>query len=87
MVPTKVCLGFLKILKIEILANLFVFVKMGPYGSQILKRYSSYKLQPKVFKLVQIFPPNGPHKTSLGYLKFWVSDFLRFFFRKFQISL
>ncbi len=39
-------------------------------GAKISKRYSSYKEQPNVFKLVLNFPPNGPHKTPLGILKF-----------------
>ncbi len=35
-------------------------------GVKISKRTSSYKFQPKVFKIVLNFPPNGPHKTTLG---------------------
>ena len=38
------------------------------------KRYTSDKLQPKDFKLVLIFSPNGPHKTAFGFL-------ILFFFR------
>ncbi len=53
---------------------------MGPNGSEISKRYSSYKLQPNVLKLVLNYPPNGPHKTTFGIfeiLSFW---FLTIFF-------
>ncbi len=53
-------------------------------GAKISKRYS-YKLQPKVLKLVLNFPPNGPHQTTFGnfeILSFWV--FLTTIFRKFQ---
>ncbi len=45
-------------------------------GVKISKRSSTYKSQPNVFKLVD-FPPNGPHKTTLGIFLFWVSDFKR----------
>ena len=63
----------------------FVFVNMGPIGAKISKCYSSYKSQPKVFKLVPNFPPYGPHKTTFGIfeiLSFW---FLTNFIWKFQI--
>ncbi len=33
-------------------------------GVKISKRYSSYKSQPKVFKLFLNFLPNGPHETT-----------------------
>ncbi len=36
----------------------------------ILKRYSSYKSQPKVFKLFLNFLTNGPHKTTLEIFEF-----------------
>ncbi len=43
-------------------------------GAKISKRYSSYKLQPKVLKRVLNFPPNGPHKTKIWeILKFGTS--------------
>ncbi len=35
-------------------------------GAKISIRYSSYKSQPKVLKLVLNFPPNGPHKSMFG---------------------
>ncbi len=45
---------------------------------KISKRYSSYKSQPKVLKLVLNFLPNGPHKTAIvEILSFWL---LTFFF-------
>ena len=96
-VITKLGLGFLKFWNFEnwnfilffylFLFIFFVFVNMGLNGSKwISKRYSSYKSQPKAFKLVLTFPPNGPHKT-----RFWIFEILRlrlfndFFFRNFQI--
>ena len=45
-------------------------------GAKISKRYSSYKLQPKVFKLVLNFLPDGPHKTMFG---IWTVKWLRSF--------
>ncbi len=35
-------------------------------GAKISKRYSSYKSQPKAFKLLLNFLSNGPHKTKFG---------------------
>ncbi len=35
-------------------------------GAKTSKRYSSYKSQPKVFKLYLNFLPNRPHKTIFG---------------------
>ena len=50
----------------------FVFVNMGANGSENFKtRYSSYKSQPKVFKLFLNFLPNGPHKTTFGIFENW----------------
>ena len=70
---TKLRLGFLKI---ELLTFFFSFsLTLDHMGVKISKRYSSYKSQPKVFKFVLNFPPNGPHQTTLRFLKFWVSDF------------
>ena len=66
-----------KILKIEILTILFVFVNMDwePMAVKLSKPNSSYRLQPNVFKLVLNFPPIDPHKTTFGiFLKFWGSD-------------
>ncbi len=54
----------------------FFSLTCNPVGVKISKRYFSYKSQPKVFKPVLNFPPNGPHKITFGiFLKFWVSDF------------
>ena len=41
----------------------------------ISKRYSDDKLQPKVLKLLLNFLPNGPYRTTLGFLKFWKFKF------------
>ncbi len=35
-------------------------------GAKISKRYSSFKSQPKVFKLFLNVLPNGRHKTAFG---------------------
>ncbi len=54
-------------------------------GVAFSERYSSYKSEPKVFKLVLNFPPNCSHKTMFvisDILSFW---FLTIFFPKFQI--
>ncbi len=49
------------------------------------KRYSSYKSQPKDFKLFLNFPPNGPHKMKLGIFEILSFRFLTIFFRNVQI--
>ena len=47
--------------------NFYSFsITWDPMGVKISKRYSSYKSQPKVFKLLVNFPLNGPHKTEFG---------------------
>ena len=57
----------------------FIFVDMGPSGSEISKRYSSYKWQPKAFELFLNFLPNDPHKKlRLGFLKLWNWNFNEF---------
>ncbi len=48
-------------------------------GMKISKCYSTYKLQPKVFKLIMNFPPNGPDKTTFGIWSFELSIFNIFF--------
>ncbi len=56
-------------------------------GAKISKRYSSYKSQPKVLKLLLTFPPNGPHKIALGI--FWNFEFPilnDFFFKNFKFT-
>ncbi len=63
---------------------------MGPNGSKNFKsyRYSSYKLQPKVLKLVLNFPPNGPHKSTFGiFLNFEFLIFNEFFFENIKFTL
>ena len=54
-------------------------------GVNISKRYSSYKSQPFVFKLILNFSPKVPPKTTLGIFKILSFRFLTIFFRKFQI--
>ncbi len=49
-------------------------------GEKIPKFYS-YKSQPEAFKLVLIFPANGPHKTKLVSFEILIFFlFLKFFF-------
>ncbi len=54
-----------------------------PMGVKISKRYFSYKLQPRVLKLVLNFPPNVPHKTTVGIGEILSFRFFTIFFRKF----
>ncbi len=55
-----------------------------PMGAKISKRYS-YKSHPNILKLVMNFPPNGPHKITLGIFEILSLRFLMIFFQKFQI--
>ncbi len=58
-----------------------------PMGAKISKHYSSYKSQPKAFKLFLIFFPNGPHKITFGIfeiLSFW---FLTIFFENSKFTI
>ncbi len=66
--PHKTKFRIFKILKIEILLILFAFVNMGPNGSENFKTLL-LQSQPKVFKLVLNFSPNGPHKTMFGFFE------------------
>ncbi len=50
-----------------------------PMGAKISKRYSSYKSQPNVFKLVLLFPPMVLTKLRWGFWNFEVSFFNDFF--------
>ncbi len=52
-----------------------------PMGAKISKRYSSYKSQPKVFKLFLNILPNGPHKTKFGIFKILKIEILMNFIR------
>ena len=57
-------------------------------GAKISKRYSSYKWQSKVLKLVLNFPPNGRHKTPLGIFEILSFRFLTiFFFKNFKFTI
>ncbi len=48
-------------------------------GANISKRYSSYKSQPKGFKLFLNFLPNGPHKTTFGIFEILKIEILMIF--------
>ncbi len=50
-------------------------------GAKISKGYSSYKSQPKVFKLFLNFLPRGPHKTTLGIFEILKMYILKNFIR------
>ncbi len=56
-------------------------------GVKISKRYSSYKSQPNVFKLVLNFLPNGPHKIALGIFQIWGFWILMIFFQTFKLTI
>ncbi len=51
------------------------------------KRYSSYKYQPKVFKLLLNFLPNGPHKLLLWIFESLSLRFLTIFFENFKVTI
>ena len=90
MVLTKLHLGFLKFSKIVILMTFFSFsLTWDPMVVKISKPYSSYKKQPKVFKLIVLnFPPNGPHKTMFGIWEILSFRFLMgFFFENFKFTI
>ena len=48
--------------------------------AKISKRYSSYKLYPKAFKLFLNFLPNGPHKRSFASFVILKIEILMIFF-------
>ncbi len=54
---------------------------------KISKQHSSYKLQPKVFKLFLIFSPNDPRQNylHLGFFWSWSFQFLLFCFENFKL--
>ncbi len=68
--------------------NIFRFLTWEPMAAEISKRYSSYKSQPNVVKLVLNFPFNGPHKTTLGIFEFELLSFndCFFFFENFEFT-
>ncbi len=61
-------------LKHGFLGNVYEYFSFSltwdPIGAKISKRYSSYKSQPKGFKLSLNFLPNGPHNTTFGIFEF-----------------
>ena len=64
----------------------FVFVNMGPNGSEHFKTLnSSYKSHPKVLKLVLNLPSNGPHKTMFGVFESLSLRFSKNVLQKFEI--
>ena len=81
--PHTTTFGIFEIMKIEILTLFFLLsLTRDPMGEKISKLYSSYKLQPNVFKLEISnlnFPANGPHKSTFGNFEFCVSDINDFF--------
>ena len=77
-----------EILKIEIFIIFFSFLlTWDPMEVNISKHYSSYKSQPKVFKLVLNFPPSGPHKTVFVIFEILSFRFLRIFFQNFKFTI
>ncbi len=56
-------------------------------GMKISKRYSSYKSQPKAFKLFLNFLPNAPHKSTFGIFENSSLRFLMIFFENFKFTI
>ena len=56
-------------------------------GVKISKRFSSYKSQPKVFKVALHFPVNGSHKITLGIFEILSFRFLTIFFENFKFTI
>ena len=54
-------------------------------GGKISIRNSSYKSQPKAFKIFLNFLPNFPHKTTFGNSEILKIEILTNIFRKYQI--
>ncbi len=50
-------------------------------GAKISERYSSYKSQPKAFKLFLNFLSNGPHKTTFAIFEILKIEILTNFIR------
>ena len=58
-------------------------------GVKISKRYSSYKTQPKFFKNVLNFLPNGPPKNSFRIFEMLILSFgclMNIFFENFKFT-
>ncbi len=56
-------------------------------GAKISKRYSSYKSQPNVLKLVLNVSPNGPHKTTVWIFEIFNFWFLGIFFQNSKFTI
>ncbi len=66
MVLTQLCLGFLEILKIKVLAIfLFVFVNMGPYGNKNLKTLLLLQITAKSFETCPEFSSQWSSQDSV----------------------
>ncbi len=61
------------------ISYIFRFRYHGPYEGKILKRYSSHKSQPKVFKLFLDFLPKGRHKITFGIFEILKIEILTIF--------
>ncbi len=70
-----------KIFDFFFLRIFFVFVKMGPYGSENFKMLLLLQMAPESFQLFLNFLPNGLHKTTFGIFEILNLWFLTFFFR------
>ncbi len=58
---------------------------MRPNGSENFKLLLLLQMAAKSFETCPEFPPNGPHKITLGIFKILSFRFLTIYFRKFQI--
>ncbi len=70
----KIILIFLRIF--------FVFVNMGPYGSENFKMLLLLQIAAKSFETCPEFSPNGPHKNWFGIFEILSFRFLMIFFSK-----
>ncbi len=66
---------------VDFLRIFFVFVNMGPYGSENFKMLLPYKSLLKAFKLFLNILSNGPHKTTVWVLEILKIEILMIFFR------
>ncbi len=81
MVLTKLRLGFLNFENWNLNEFYSFSLTWDPMGVKISKYYYAYKSQPKAFKLVRNFLPNGPHKTTFGIFEILKIEILMNFIR------
>ncbi len=85
MVLTKIGGGCLNFWKLKFYQILFVFVNMGPNGSENFKTLLLLQIAAESFQIFLNFLANGHNKTMFGIFEIWNFRFLTIFFRKLQI--